>query len=118
MESADNVVGPSENATAKPNPLRCNIKTKIASMTGTPYALPEVRPGHAGSVICLARQEWPDTSAYNDPDIVYRLQRYHHAGLIVQSDLAERVEDLLDTYGRRFLEDFCAVEPPPASPTA
>jgi biotin carboxylase len=93
-------------------------RIEFASMTGTAYALPKLKRGHAGSVICLARQETPDTSAYRDLEIVYRLQRYHHAGLIVESDLAERVEDLLDTYGRRFLEDFCAIEPPPASPTA
>jgi biotin carboxylase len=93
-------------------------RIEVASMTGRPYALPEIKPGHAGSVICLARQEWPDTSAYSDPEIVYRLPRYHHAGLIVRSDSAERVEGLVDVYGRRFLEDFCAVEPPSASPTA
>jgi biotin carboxylase len=93
-------------------------RIEVAGLMGRQYALPEIKPGYAGSVICLARQEWPDTSAYRDLEIVYRLQRYHHAGLIVRSDLAERIEDLLDTYGRRFLEDFCAVEPPPLSPTA
>jgi biotin carboxylase len=93
-------------------------RIEVAGLTGTPYALPEIKPGHAGSVICLARQEWPDTSAYNDPEIVYRLHRHHHAGLIVRSDSAERVESLIGQYAGRFLEEFCAVEPPPASPTA
>ena len=93
-------------------------RIEVANLTGMPYTLPAVKPGHTGSVICLARQETPDTSAYDDPEIVYRLDHHHHAGLIVRSDSAERVEKLLDAYGRRFLEEFCAVEPPPERPTA
>jgi hypothetical protein len=69
-------------------------------------------------VISLARQERPDMSAYNDPEIVHRLHRHHHAGLIVRSESAERVEQLLDEYGRRFLTDFYARMDAPDKPTA
>jgi biotin carboxylase len=74
------------------------------------------RKEHAGIILSLARQEYPDTNAYNDPEIVYRVKKKHHAGLIVRSPKLERVSELLDDYGRRFAEDFVAVLPPMERP--
>jgi biotin carboxylase len=87
-------------------------KIEIAFLRGETYRLPEVRPGYAGVINCLARQEWPDTSAYADPEVVWRLHKQHHAGLIVASPDAARVAALLNSYSRRFAEDFLAVAPP------
>jgi len=67
---------------------------------------------YAGIVLSLAKQEYPDTSAYDDPEIVYRVKKRHHAGLIVRSGKLERVTQLLDSYARRFADDFIAVVPP------
>jgi hypothetical protein len=39
----------------------------------------------------LARQEWPDVSAYDDPEITWRLSKRHHAGLIVTAAAHARV---------------------------
>lgn len=66
----------------------------------------------SGIALSLARQEYPDTSAYTDEEIVYRVNKRHHVGLIVRSARAGRVEELLGDYARRFQEDFCAVLPP------
>ena len=70
------------------------------------------RNEYAGIVLSLARQEFPDTSSYDDPEIVYRVKKRHHAGLIVRSKKLERVEELLTQYAVRFAEDFIAVVPP------
>jgi len=67
---------------------------------------------YAGIILSLARQEYPDTSAFDDPEIVYRVKKKHHAGLIVRAQKLERVTELLDDYARRFAEDFIAVLPP------
>jgi biotin carboxylase len=75
------------------------------------YDLPPTRDDYAGIVISLARQECPDTSAYDDPEIVFRLNKRHHAGLLVASHDPERVDHLLDSYVRRFLRDFSATLP-------
>ncbi|WP_263385131.1 ATP-grasp domain-containing protein [Granulicella arctica] len=93
-------------------------RIEVAVARGEQYSLPKLKGGFAGSVICLARQEHPDTGAYQDAEIVHRLQKHHHAGLIVRSDSAERVEELVGSYGVRFLDQFCAVEPVPDKPTA
>ena len=82
------------------------------------YSLPAVREDHAGVVLSLARQESPDTSAYNDPEIVYRVTKKHHAGFVLRSPRNERVVELLDSYAARISEDFLATAPVPERPTA
>ncbi|HEY0407615.1 MAG TPA: hypothetical protein VGC89_17915 [Pyrinomonadaceae bacterium] len=77
------------------------------------YELPPQRDDYAGLLISLARQECPDTSAYCDAEVVWRLNKRYHAGLIVQSSDPARVEHLLEEYARRFSEDFCATHPLP-----
>ena len=79
----------------------------------------EAQPLHnrcAGIVLSLARQESPDMSAYTDPEIVTRIRKSHHAGLIVASPSAARITGLLDSYTQRFYTDFHASAPPPERP--
>ena len=78
----------------------------------------ELRNRYAGSVICLAKTSEPDTSDFQAPEIVYRMKKHHHAGLIVQSPEPERVRRLLEDYSQQFLERYCAVEPVPDKPTS
>jgi biotin carboxylase len=70
------------------------------------------RHEYAGIVLSLAKQEYPDTSGYDDPEVVYRVKKKHHVGLIVRSPKLERVQELLTQYATRFAEDFEAVMPP------
>ncbi len=100
------------------NPWAEWARIEVAQARGEQYALPALQGAFSGSVISLARQERPDTSAYAEPEIVHRLSKHHHAGLIVASPSAERVEELVTTYGERFLDDFCAVVAAPDKPTA
>ncbi|HEY6659867.1 MAG TPA: ATP-grasp domain-containing protein [Pyrinomonadaceae bacterium] len=81
-----------------------------------PAKIRPLRKEYAGIILSLAKQEQPDTSAYVEKEIVYRVNKRHHAGLIVRSQRLERVNELLDEYGQRFAEDFVAVAPPPERP--
>src|SRR5277367_6357957 len=83
-----------------------------------PYELPPVRHDYAGVIVSLARQAQPDTSAYNDPEIVYRVAKYHHAGFVLKSREPERIEELLHSYTKRFQEDFLATQPVPERPNS
>jgi len=83
-----------------------------------PYHLPNAREQYAGLALTLSRQERPDTSAYTDPEIVLRVSKKHHAGLIVQSQDPRRIDQLLDNYTGRFLQDFYAYAPAPERPTS
>ena len=75
-----------------------------------------LRKEYAGIILSLAKQESPDTTSYDDEEIVYRVKKSHHAGIIVRSTRPERVDELLNNYAGRFVEDFVAVVPPPERP--
>ena len=83
-----------------------------------PYELTKPTELYSGIIASLARQEWPDTSAYTDAEIVWRMSKHHHAGLIVASKNPARVEELLNSYVERFYHDFHASVPLPDKPTA
>jgi len=92
-------------------------RIEIAGQAGG-YTLPAVREEYAGVILSLARQDSPDTSPYNDPEVTIRIKKHHHAGLILKSSDPHRIPPLLENYARRFAEDFMAVEPPRDKPTA
>jgi biotin carboxylase len=83
-----------------------------------PYQLPAMRSDYAGIILSLSRQEEPDTSAYNDPEIVQRLKKRHHAGLVLRSSDPDRIQALLQSYASRFAQDFLAIVPPGTKPAA
>ena len=87
-------------------------KLEVAHLRGEPYAVPTPFEGYAGSVLCLAQTVDPDTSAFNAPEIVHRIRKHHHAGLIVRSPDPRRVEQLLGEYSAAFAARFLATLPP------
>jgi hypothetical protein len=85
----------------------------------SPYHLPPRKYDYGGLIVSLTRQETPDTSAYTDPEIVWRLSgNPHHVGLIVRSNSPERIEELLAQYEQRIAHDFMASMPAPKAATA
>jgi biotin carboxylase len=92
-------------------------RIEVAGGDGS-YKLPPVRTDYAGVILSLARQDDPDTSGYNDPEVVLRIKKHHHAGLVVRSTDPQRVPALLEVYARRFAQEFLAVEPPREKPTS
>jgi biotin carboxylase len=82
------------------------------------YKLPPTREEYAGVILSLAKQEEPDTSAYNDPEVYLRIKKHHHAGLILRSKNQSRVQSLLENYAERFAVEFMAVQPQKDKPTA
>jgi biotin carboxylase len=105
-----NIVTLVESATGL-NLWREWARVEVASARGDDYAPPVGRTDHAGLLISLARQEWPDLSSYVDAEITWRLSKRHHAGLVVTSPGPARVDDLLATYMPRFQSDFFATMP-------
>ncbi len=87
-------------------------RLELALAKGESYTLPPTQQRYGGLLVSLARQDYPDTSAYNDPEIVWRMDKKNHVGMIVTSDDPKRVQQLLDNYVERFTGDFLAVAPP------
>jgi biotin carboxylase len=87
-------------------------KVEVAAACGNQYRPPPAQYYYAGLLVSLARQEWPDTSWFSEPELVWRLHKRHHVGLIVKSDDYGRVVELLDLYSRRVQSEYHASAPP------
>ncbi len=82
------------------------------------YEPPKQGYSYGGLIISLTRQETPDTSAYSDPEIAWRMNdNPYHMGLVVRSDSYERIEELLTNYEGRVAQDFLATMPAPKAAT-
>jgi len=82
-----------------------------------PYKLPAGRrEEYAGVAITLSKQTWPEYAAYQDPEIVIRVKKENHAGLVVRSKDQKRVQSLMEDYNRRFAADFMTSAPAPDRP--
>jgi hypothetical protein len=93
-------------------------RIEVASLRGETYVLPGRFESYSGSVLCLAQTAEPDTTGFDAPEIVHRMKKHHHAGLIVRSDSPERVRELLEEYSNEFARRFLASMPAPDRPTA
>lgn len=76
-----------------------------------PYTAPKLRKDYAGIALALANVDAPDTSHYADGEIVYRVDKPRHVGLIFRSKTQKRVDELLETYSELITNDFLAVAP-------
>lgn len=88
-------------------------RLESANLTKTEYNLPEIKNTYSGIVVSLSRFQHPDTSSFTDQEIVWRMNKEWHIGLIVASDSSERVLELLDQYTQRIANEFHASIPAP-----
>lgn len=86
-------------------------RIEIASKTNKQYKLPKVKDNHAGIIVSLCRFKNPDTAEFNDKEIVWRLKKEHHIGLILHSKDRNRIATLLTAYTERIRKDFHASAP-------
>ena len=87
-------------------------RLEIAHLNKVEYTLPPTRSQYAGLVVSLAKDPWPDTSAYADAELVWRLHKEHHVGFIVTAAEHARVQQLVAAYADRIAQDFMATAPP------
>ena len=68
----------SPNASIMPQVSICGgsgRESKLRTCVGRSIKLPQTHSGYAGIINCLAHQEWPDLSGYNDPEVVWRMNK-------------------------------------------
>ena len=93
-------------------------KIEHAVATGSTYEVVAERKDFAGILISLARQEVPDTSVFNAPEIVWRMTEKNHVGMVLRSGSEQRVIELLDEYAQIVYKDYHASAPVPDKPSA
>lgn len=86
-------------------------KIEHCAATRQTYKLPPVRFDYAGILVSLARFQYPDMKSFNDPEVVWKIKKDFHVGMIVRSQSRERVLELLDEYAHRVQRDFHASAP-------
>jgi biotin carboxylase len=91
-------------------------RVEIAGEDGS-YSAPQPNRDAAGLIISLARQERPSTEEFNDSEIVWRMNKPWHVGMIVRSSRHDRIEELLRQYSERVRQMYMAYQPPPERPT-
>ena len=92
-------------------------RMETAEAKGDNYKLPPVRKEYSGILISLARQEWPDLSVFNDPEVVWRMHEPHHVGLVVRSKSRDKVLELMDKYAAIVQKKYHASAPTAKKPT-
>jgi len=88
-------------------------KMEIAIALNEEYKLPATKKEYAGIVVSLCRYQHPDTTSFDDKEIVWRMKDEYHIGFIVKAESRERVLELLDGYAKRIAKDFHASAPAP-----
>lgn len=72
---------------------------------GAPYEPPPRRDDHAALLIALSRSPWPNLSALNGPEVVWRLDEIEHqAGVVIKTATAAELDALLPSRAERFAD--------------
>ena len=87
-------------------------RLELACARGEEYTVPERRYDSASLMVSLSRQAKPDTSAYNDPEVAWRMDKDHHVGMVLKSPSFNRITELTNSYMERMRQDYMAIEPP------
>jgi biotin carboxylase len=90
-------------------------RLEVSAARDEEYRVEPKHEEYGGVIMSLAKQEWPDTSAYVDAEIAQRIHKQHHAGFVLASSDHDRINALLEEYGHRFYQDFHAALPPQTS---
>lgn len=86
-------------------------KIETATWRKEKYKLPKVKKSYAGIVVSLSRFEHPDDTSFKEKEIVWRMRKPWHIGLIIESDTKEKVIELLEKYTQRIAKEFHASAP-------
>lgn len=86
-------------------------KVEVAVAKEEKYKLPKERKDYSGIIVSLAKQEWPSLEHYNDDEVIWKMNKQYHAGVIVSAKEQAKILELLENYAERFYNDFFATMP-------
>lgn len=82
-------------------------------LDGRRFHMPAATAGYGGLLITLSREEHPDLSRFDRPEVFYRAPEKFHAGLVFRAETHARVTELVDTHVERFRREITHVLPAP-----
>jgi biotin carboxylase len=81
-------------------------RLEVAHLSGQSYTVPPRRYDHSALLICLAREEYPDLTVFDAPEVAWRMNRAYHAGLALRSSDGGRLDEVEEHYRRRLQQEF------------
>jgi hypothetical protein len=90
---------------------------ETAKAQGKAYKLPRTTDYFAGIIVSLARQEWPDMSPFNAPEVCWRMKKPFHVGMILRSNNEKKLQSVMDEYTEIIAAHYNASAPVPDRPT-
>ncbi len=93
-------------------------RLETAQAQGISYSLPDTSGLHAGIIVSLARQEYPDMEVFDAEEICWKIRKKYHVGMILRSGDESRIQDLSEQYTRLIFDQFHASAPVPDKPTS
>ena len=88
------------------------LRMELCALRATSYTTPPLKARYGAMLTCLTRQAWPDLEDFDAVEVVWKLHRLHHAGLVLVSPEFSRLQSRLIEYKRRMEEQFLAILPP------
>lgn len=85
------------------------VRLELACLHKQPYSVPTPRHEHSALLVCLARDEHPDLSGFDAPEVVWKMPRAYHAGLVLRSPDSDRIDELVEHYRARLQREFLTV---------
>lgn len=92
-------------------------RVDMCRFRGEPYTLNPERQLNAGLLVCLSKDQHPDLSFCDSEEVVWKLRKDYHAGMVVASPASDRVSHLMREYSERLAAEHLAVMPPALKPT-
>ncbi|HMP32107.1 MAG TPA: ATPase, partial [Saprospiraceae bacterium] len=90
---------------------------ELAFLKKEAYQVPKAKNHSAGIIVSLSRYQHPDTSAFTDPEIWWKMVKDYHIGFVFTSENQDKIAQLLDQYLWIIKEKFHASLPAPDRPT-
>jgi biotin carboxylase len=84
-------------------------RVELAAVRGEEYTVKAEKDLIGGLLVCLTRQQLPDLSDYDDPEVAWTHVWDYHLAMALASKNGGRVDKLLDAYQHRFAKDFLAI---------
>ncbi|MGE0494807.1 MAG: ATP-grasp domain-containing protein [Vulcanimicrobiota bacterium] len=91
-------------------------RLESAYVRGEEYRVEPTRDLHGGLLLCLSKQECPDLSSFDDPEVSWKLASGYHAGIVLAGSDSDRVHHLMEAYRQRVESDILAIAPPTSKP--
>lgn len=87
-------------------------RLELAHLNKEKYTVPKAENKHGGLLVCLSRDEFPDLSGFDAPEVIWKEGKEHHAAILISADSNDRVDELIAEYKTKLQGEVLAVAPP------